>query len=133
MKRGEYGTSEHGSPGPVTLTQPPPSNSLLTSYMLCSSKTVSSGAGSYLVFHYTPSPLALDFNLTTVKFEPCDQRWGDLVPHMNDGRIDRNTAPTCLYNFNRFAKVRPSEVPFLLATLQSAKLLFNLRAGKKNG
>ena len=37
------------------------------------SKTVSSGAGSYLVFHYTPSPLALDFNLTTVKFEPCDQ------------------------------------------------------------
>ena len=38
-----------------------------------SSKTVGSGAGSYLVFHYTPSPLALDFNLTTVKFEPCDQ------------------------------------------------------------
>ena len=40
------------------------------------SKMVSSGAGSYLVFHYTPSPLALDFNLTTVKFEPCDQECG---------------------------------------------------------
>ena len=42
------------------------------------SKAVSSGAGSYLVFHYTPSPLALDFNLTTVKFEPCDQERGSI-------------------------------------------------------
>ena len=40
------------------------------------------GAGSYLVFHYTPSPLTLDFNLTTVKFgpEPCDQGRVSPVP-----------------------------------------------------
>ena len=65
-----------------------------------------------------------------------------MTPHMNDGyaggrAMDRDqmtaasTAPTCLYNFNRFAKVCRRDIPFLLPILHPAK--FFLSAGKNCG
>ncbi len=98
-------------------------------YLDGTSEAVASGERSYLVFHYSPSRLTNTFNLTTVKFEPCDQRWGE--PSMGaaagmggqaglfygdedaangDGQngtlAATVTGSTCFYNLNRFANVQ---------------------------
>ena len=86
-----------------------------------SSVSVRSGLKAYLIFHYTPSRIASLFNLTTVKFEPCYQRWDTDVGlaytdqrlhedgDMMNGTIatsEMSSSSGCFYNFNRFAKVR---------------------------
>jgi hypothetical protein len=32
-----------------------------------------SGKKSYLLFHYAPSVITTLYNMTSIKFEPCDQ------------------------------------------------------------
>jgi hypothetical protein len=56
---------------------------------------------SYLLFHYTPSAVTSSFNLTSVKFEPCDERWDE----SEEEEGFAGDGPDCLYNYNRFAKV----------------------------
>ena len=42
-------------------------------YLEHQSISVRSGERSYLVFHYAPSVLTALYNMTSIKFEPCDQ------------------------------------------------------------
>ena len=67
-------------------------------YLETQSTAVASGAKSYLLFHYTPSLLSHIYNLTTIKFDPCEPvtQW-DLYHGPRQ--------PNCLYDLNRFAKV----------------------------
>jgi hypothetical protein len=50
-------------------------NNLLSTieYLEHRSESIRSGEKSYLVFHYTPSVLTTLYNMTSIKFEPCDQ------------------------------------------------------------
>jgi hypothetical protein len=106
------------------------------------SEAVASGKKSYLVFHYTPSRLTSLFDLTTVKFEPCDQRWGDIgfgggteITDVEDGGDDgddshagSSSAHTCFYNSNRFAKViwpvLKEGAPALFSTIRKMEFTF---------
>ncbi len=79
-----------------------------------SSSSSSSGRKSYLVLHHTPSRLTSLFNLTSVKFEACEDNWG--LPVETDFQHLRGGggypvevgATDCLYGYNRFAKVSTS-------------------------
>ena len=55
---------------------------------------------SFLLFHYTPSLITHSYNLTTIKFDPCQQPWTAPIYHAN-----RSVTTNCLYEYNRFAKV----------------------------
>lgn len=70
---------------------------------------------SYLALHHTPSRLTSTFNLTSVKFESCDDNWGlpveESFQHLRGGGgrpVDLGDTD-CLYGYNRFAKVRERE------------------------
>ncbi len=85
-------------------------------YLESSSDAVSAGRKSYLVLHYTPSRVTSLFNLTSVKFEACEENWGLPVERgefkdiREEGGFAVNVGATdCLYNYNRFAKVKMSE------------------------
>ena len=55
---------------------------------------------SYLLFHYTPSLITHIYNLTSIKFDPCNQ-WKQSLYHQKD-----NFSHNCLYEYGKFAKVR---------------------------
>ena len=42
-------------------------------YLENQSASVRSGKKSYLLFHYAPSVITTLYNMTSIKFEPCDQ------------------------------------------------------------
>lgn len=66
-------------------------------YLETKSAAIASGEKSYLLFHYTPSLVAHTYNLTSIKFDPCNQPF----PFRSNG----SESPNCLYAYNRFAKV----------------------------
>lgn len=69
-------------------------------YLENDSESIQNGEKSYLILHYTPSLITHLYNLTTVKFDPCDQQWTS-THHSN-----ATLSPNCLYEYNRFAKVK---------------------------
>jgi hypothetical protein len=71
-------------------------------YLETQSEAIAGGNKSYLLFHYTPSMLTHNYKLTNIKFDTCDQQWSSTLYHTN-GTVSAD----CLYNYNRFAKVRP--------------------------
>lgn len=76
-------------------------------YLETHSKEVAQGTSSYLLFHYSPSRLTSKFDLTPVKFELCDYDSGGHPHHQGLHHHINTSSPNCLYNYNRFAKVRP--------------------------
>lgn len=80
-------------------------------YLEHQSESIASGDKSYLLFHYTPSMISTLYNMTSIKFEPCDQsRWTHNNMFISNLSL---AAQECLYNFNRFAKVRSNSEIFL--------------------
>ena len=74
-------------------------------YLETQSSSIRSGLNSYLLFHYKPSRLTSLYDLTSIKFEYCDQtdQHQSTKPslYQNSSFFNAN----CLYNHNRFAKV----------------------------
>ena len=92
-------------------------------YLETQSKAIRQGEKSYLLFHYTPSLITHIYNLTSIKFDPCEQPWTSTLYHLNG-----SYSPSCLYDYSRFAKVStyhntnlihknlgPESSPFLLS------------------
>ena len=71
------------------------------SYLENHSQSISNGQKSYLLYHYAPSRLSTKYDLTNVKFEPCQEDFRDPV----FGQVADVGNSDCLYSLNRFAKV----------------------------
>ena len=75
-------------------------------YLESKSDAVRSGSNSYLLFHYMPSRLTSLYKYTSIKFEFCDHTEHH---HSTQPSLYQNTSffnANCLYNHNKFAKVR---------------------------
>ena len=75
-------------------------------YLENQSSSIRSGANSYLLFHYNPSRITSLYHYTPIKFEFCDHTEHH---HSMQPSLYQNTSffnANCLYNNNKFAKVR---------------------------
>ena len=86
-------------------------------YLETQSKAIGQGEKSYLLFHYSPSLITHIYNLTSIKFDPCEQPWTSTLYHSN-GSI----SPSCLYDYSRFAKVLNSHHNYVCLYLGPNKI-----------
>ena len=84
----------------VKLTFIGPNFESTVEYLDKKSNAIKEGSKSYLLYHYKPSLVTHVYNLTDIKFDPCDLQWPNEINNINSSE-----STNCLYEYNRFAKV----------------------------